>query len=231
VESMAKQFGPSCWAVLYQAENRFRRERLEYLRRKESDSLNASIASGGLTGFDTQRPWERCYDIAPDQFHWWNKEVTIPCLMVVSKARAAGFFLEGDSAISNTDAAHIATAAGSAAYPGLEGGRPASAQPSPASAPKASRSQGGDVPAGPPRKKAKKNNHEVKDGSYQSNRQGLGLCRAFQSGSCSAVGCAYGHQCSRCLNRAHGASYPAPCTAPAPASKGKGKGKGKGGRS
>jgi hypothetical protein len=228
VESMAKQFGPTCWAVLYQAENRFRRERLEYLRRSESDSLNASIVAGGLTAFDPTKPWERCYDIAPDQFHWWNKEVTIPCLMMVSKARAAGFFLEGDSAISNTDAAHIATAAGSAAYPGLEGGRQAPAQhPPPGGKPQ--RVPDASTP-GPPKKKAKKGvNHEVKDGLYVSNRSGLNLCRGWQTGTCSAPNCQYAHQCAKCLTKAHGASSPSPCVAaaPGPAAKGKGKGKGR----
>jgi hypothetical protein len=232
VESMAKQFGPTCWAVLYQAENRFRRERLEYLRRSESDLLNASIASGGLTAFDPKMPWERCFDIAPDQFHWWNKEVTIPCLMVVSKARAAGFFLEGDSAISNSDAAHIATAAGAGSYPGIEGGRPASSHPPPGNS---RRAHDGDSAPGPPKKKAKKEkgtNHDVKDGSYVSNRQGQALCRGFQTGGCSNQNCAYAHQCAKCLNRAHGASHPSPCSMIAPSTKpgGKGKGKGKGGR-
>ena len=31
IEGLARLFGPACWAVIYQAENRFRREQLQLL--------------------------------------------------------------------------------------------------------------------------------------------------------------------------------------------------------
>ena len=67
IETMAKQFGHVCWAIVYQTENRFRREHMEHLQRQESDSLDQAIMAGGTTLFDPKKPRDRCFDIAGDQ--------------------------------------------------------------------------------------------------------------------------------------------------------------------
>lgn len=90
IESMHKQFGHCCWMVICQSEGRFRREQLEYLRRSESDALTSALAHGGSHAFGPEQPWGRCFDIAVDQYHYWNKSVTVPCLLIAAKAKAWG---------------------------------------------------------------------------------------------------------------------------------------------
>lgn len=46
IQIMAVQFAPPCWAIIYQSENRFRREQLEILRRTESEGLDTAIVTG-----------------------------------------------------------------------------------------------------------------------------------------------------------------------------------------
>ena len=47
IEKYATLYGPACWAVLYQSEWRFRRERLARLRRVLSSELDEAIQAGG----------------------------------------------------------------------------------------------------------------------------------------------------------------------------------------
>ena len=233
IESMAKQFGPICWRVLYQTENRYRREQLEILRRSESDALDRSLAAGGTHPFDPLQPWERCYDIAEDQYHYWNKNVTIPSLMIVAKARAAGYFIDGDSEVATSDALHIATSHQGEIFPMADVGGGGSSS---------NKRAAGQVLEQPTKRTRVKDAstprvHNVTNGLFTTNRSGKQLCSAFQTGDCKGLttDCPAhkAHQCAKCLQTLHGsntckASPGEPPRGPTP--KGKGGGRGKGGK-
>jgi hypothetical protein len=76
--------------------------------------------------------------------------------------------------------------------------------------------------------------HSVNSAGYHLvNRNGHGICLAFQNGSCSnGAACSDRHQCSRCLDNKHGAHHPNECAivARAPSGHKGGKGRGKGGK-
>ena len=100
IRDQHRQFGPACWSIIYQAECRFRREHIEILRREESELLNQALAAGGQYPYDPLKPWYRCFDVAPLQHGYWQKYVTIPCLIVVSSAKSAESFLDGDAQVT-----------------------------------------------------------------------------------------------------------------------------------
>jgi hypothetical protein len=230
-ERLARQFGPACWAILYQAEARFRREGLERVRRDESDKLEVALHANGDYPFEPLRPWNRCFKVAPAQYHYWHTNVEVPCLLVLSRARTSGFFLDGDAETSSSSSAHVATQNAPQHELGLPGGSQADgsggggnkrASPKLAGAPQA--------------KKQKTVRHDnISNGSFTSNRGGSPLCDVWQSGPCAskALGqCASNpskrHQCAKCLSPSHGAFFPTTCNAtPAAPKVGKSAGKGK----
>ena len=87
--------------------------------------------------------------------------------------------------------------------------------------------------------------HEVgADGLLTQNRQGVGLCRGFQTGACKSVRGSIkcpansrdSHQCGKCLSPSHGAHHPHERTAevkkpPVKPQGGKGRGKQRKGKS
>jgi hypothetical protein len=121
-ERLARQFGPQCWAILYQAAARFRREGLERVRRDESDKLEVALNANGDYPFEPLRPWNRCFKVAPAQYHYWHTNVEVPCLLVLSRARTSGFFLDGDAETSASSSAHVATQNAPQHELGLPGG-------------------------------------------------------------------------------------------------------------
>lgn len=70
IVGFCKLFGQSCWAVLCQGGNQFRREQLGLLRERQDDELDAEIAVGGAHAYDREMPWGRVFDVAPDQFSY-----------------------------------------------------------------------------------------------------------------------------------------------------------------
>lgn len=231
IKSQVKQFGQLCWGVLYQEEVRFRREHLERLRREESDKLDEAIQAGGKTPFDPLTPWERCYDIAPDQFHYWNSKVTVPCMLIVAKARAAGFYIDGDCQVAISALSHLATSQQpDAALEHAHLGLPTPKRTTPPPAGRAPKQQRTEVEA--PR--AERVHNVDGNGNYTTNRNNAKLCPGWQSGSCKDPRhCPDGlkHQCAKCLSQHHGSAYPSQCTAsPKAQSGGKVKGGGRGKR-
>lgn len=102
IEGFCKLVGQSCWAVIYQSENRFRREQLGLLRGRQADELDAAIAAGGVHPYDRDMPWGRVFDIAPEQFSHWHKFVEIPCTMLISDSLSSGHFLAGGSSVAQS---------------------------------------------------------------------------------------------------------------------------------
>ena len=74
IKDLAAQFGPKCWAIIYQADARMRRAGLETIRRAASRLLDSAVeteASGGRLfvprnpyEFLPGRPWDYCYSMA-----------------------------------------------------------------------------------------------------------------------------------------------------------------------
>ena len=67
------------------------------------------MAASGSHPYDPAKPWDRCFDIAPQQHNYWQKYITIPCLIIVSSAKAAESFLDGDAPVAGGGDSHIAT--------------------------------------------------------------------------------------------------------------------------
>ena len=108
IKDLATQFGPVCWPLIYQADSRMRREYLETIRRDQSAALDAAIQAGGSTDFDPKRPWNACFDAAVDCGNYWRRNVEIPSILIVAKARAASNYLDGDAPVASTGM-HLAT--------------------------------------------------------------------------------------------------------------------------
>lgn len=56
IKTLAMTYGQACWALIYQAEARFRREHLVKLRCDQSMAKEEAIAAGGSTPYDAARP-------------------------------------------------------------------------------------------------------------------------------------------------------------------------------
>jgi hypothetical protein len=232
ITKLAKQWGVSCWATLYQAEVRFRREMMERVRQDETDNLQLALNANGSYPFDPVRPWDRCYEVAVTGQRWlqyWSDEVTVPSITIAIGTTSSSHFLGGDAEIASSSNAHLATAYAVEPPPpahgkgGKRGARDDDRRP--------------PAKGEPDRKRIKKetNNrqhHVNASGAYSHNRRGHPICAGYQDGSCTGPLCGKGgsHQCDKCLDPRHGSAHPYPCRAApvAPAARdGKAGGKGK----
>ena len=218
IKDLAAQFGPACWAIIYQADARMRRAGLETIRRAASRLLDEAVdaeAQGSRLfvprnpyEFVPGRPWEYCYAMAinaefPAASKYWKKFVEIPCNKVHNQHEKVEDFLDTDAAISSHPNEHLAT--GGMQFDNSRIIR----QPAPGRAPpvklKADR-----PPKTPQDKNDKSMAIERADGIFVSNRAGVSLCGQFQHGNCKLVKgkCPKGqaHQCNKCLQNNHGAS-------------------------
>jgi hypothetical protein len=228
----AKRYGQACWALLYQAETRFRREVMERMRRRESALLDDAISEGGRTQFEPQRPCNLIFKLAVTESQYWHLNVEEPSLLIVAGARKAGAFMGADSPICDSGV-HLATSGtpgfalvadrGNSSSSRGDGGRPQQQPP-------AKRQH---VAPAPPQRSDKEVRHApysststmsiVANGRYTANRGGNALCIPFQSGSCDSsksIQCPRDaqkrHLCNNCLSSTHGSEHPARCTASAP---------------
>ena len=58
IQNYARTYGPACWALIYQAEWRFRREYMQRMREDEIDAKKAVLMAGGDMEFRADRPWD-----------------------------------------------------------------------------------------------------------------------------------------------------------------------------
>jgi hypothetical protein len=239
IAKFAKRYGQTCWAVIYQCEVRFRREHMERLRRKESKRLNDALRVGGTTEFDPSRPWQRIFQMALDESAFWHENLQEPCILILTKSRQSGSFLDGDCPVAVSAGGHLATFgtpgfAFVADSSGGDGGHRV-AQRSEQAPPTRSIA---DKPRDAPKPKRPKMEPVLENGRLKTNRSGNTLCVAFQTGGCSQAGGASGiecphnkehrHLCNKCLGL-HPGEGANPCTRQAAKpTKGRGKGSGKG---
>jgi hypothetical protein len=222
----AKRYGQSCWGLIYQMETRFRREQLERMKRRESRNLDAAVAAGGSTGFDPARPFDYLFSIARSEREFWHLHVEEPCLLIVTRARSTGLFLDGDAPVCDSSGAHLATfgSPGFAFVADASGGNSSSRGAGAASSNKPQQQHAQQPPArqskasssGTPRGGAGagvgSKVHNVTNGRFTTNRYGNPICVNFQSDSCKSKGginCPVDgsrrHVCNRCLSSGHGA--------------------------
>jgi hypothetical protein len=68
------QYGPRCWALLYQADARCRSENMERLRSQLLTKHNAAVTTGLPSTFDTSHPWDSVWAAATtDKVFWRTK--------------------------------------------------------------------------------------------------------------------------------------------------------------
>ena len=225
IESLARQFAPVCWALIYQAEARFRQDTLTQIQRQEIEHLEkAQVEGRTYKAYDPLRPWNRCFGLATEgqyALNNWHEHVEIKDIMILSAAPPQSEYLDGDCPIAPSSSAHIATYYSTPSDIGLavesSTGRAAVGKTTTPPPNKRTRESDGGGAAKQPRKenpKAKDFIHNVTGGEYTINRSGNNLCKGFQTGQCTRMDCKFAHQCTKCLSPEHGGSE---CSKVAPA--------------
>ena len=200
IERFHNRYGPPIWALLYQADARFRLEMVDRIRRQiqaEEEALRVAhgTAAGDppkVVGHDPKRPWNLVYQRGINMEVYWREEVIEPAMMVLTKVSSLGDVVDGDAKIRADPGAASSAREPSASAPA----RLIQHQPA---APKLR-------PRNPNRTGR---HHSVQDGKYTSNRTGYTICQSYNEGRCepTAAGgwCTVTwdsvHQCSRCLGQ------------------------------
>ena len=218
IQNFSRTYGPACWALIYQAEWRFRREQMQRMREDETDLKKAALQAGGNTEFNADRPWNTVFQKAVGMYAYWHENVETHALMIVSSARSTTHFLDGDSAIAGSAGDHIATQQAPYVDIGIPAQAPAHTKPT--------RPPPSNTNPQPKKKTKPTPVHNVVNGQHTTNRRGAPLCAAFQAGNCA--GCDKRHQCNKRLSIHHGSAQCPQTAAPPPTRKQKGKGKGRG---
>ena len=102
------QYGPKCWALLYQADARCRSEHMDRLRYTLLAKHNAALTAGTPTTFDTARPWDSVWAKAATDHEFWEQEFRMHALMIVTSTMRIVDALGNDAPIENSGAASSA---------------------------------------------------------------------------------------------------------------------------
>lgn len=237
IERFHNRYGAPIWALLYQADNRFRLELVDRTRRQiqaEDEALKVAHGTAPgpppkVPGYDAKRPWNLAYQRAMNQESYWREEVIEPAMMVLTKVSGMTDILDGDAKVKPDNMAQAAT--------------PMAREPS-ASAPSRMLNAQLSAPKMRPRNSNRTGrHHSVEDGKYLLNRTGYSLCGAFNEGKCQSTNpggwCPTSwdtvHQCSRCLGqhpavRCPHEAMPQPNFLKSQKGKGRGRGGGSGGK-
>ena len=164
MEEYHSRYGSVIWAVLYQADVRFRLEHLERIRRT-LDLQNAEArAANVLPTFKLSKemPWDSCFQFGMKDAGFWKREFEEPALLVVTKSRSANDLVAGDAPLAGKASA---TASNPDAH------------------------QYHDEPAPKRQKKSGvikqvKDTHKVVGGKFTHNRANYPVCLGFQLGQC-----------------------------------------------
>jgi hypothetical protein len=217
IEGFVLQYTETCWPLIYQAEARFRQEKLSIIQLNEIESLEEAQQNERSYPYDPLQPWGRVYEQATEGAYalkYWHQQVEVRAVLILSRARQLAEYLDGDAQVAAGSSSHIATSYSTPADIGLAepGARAQKATPPPPT----KRPHGGD--GAPPAKKTKtakvkEFHHNVSAGEFSTNRTNRKLCNSFQTSQCTNPACPQAHQCSKCLAMSHGS---AECKAVAP---------------
>jgi hypothetical protein len=204
----AQRFSPECWALIYQADTRARRELSERVRREGAKIAASGVAYVDSAGqrYDPELPWDYIFRKLPTCFAFWKVEVEDAAILIMTKVSKNESHITGEAPISDSLSLEASTP-GAMSSRGGGGGR------------------GGRSRTRVPAKSRAYNIDST--GHHTTNRQGHQICSGFQDGSCSQNPCPHGrrHQCAVCLDNRHGANQ---CTKRPGKGKGSSKGKSKG---
>ena len=212
----AYRYKEQCWALLYQADTRARRELVCRIRQAARDLKEQD---GDGLRFDPKMPWEYVYRKLPHKSQFWYREFEAPAMFIRTGVTGADC-VSGEAPIANRPDEHVSDPL-AAQVPGPAGGR----QP---------KDKGREQPKKPKdrsRSARLRVNNLDQAGEHTTNRQGRTLCKQYNTGLCPILPCPIdpklAHQCSFCLDNRHGANA---CPRNAKSEKGSkgGKGKGKG---
>ena len=205
-----------CWALIYQADVRFRREHTTIMQRDLNHDLNVALEANGKHPFNPQMPWDYIYGVADNQDRFWKKEAENPAIKIMVNPSALSQFIESDARIAGSSSQHVPSQHAERGLPSGGGDKE----------PGNKRKQNNKKvtqPKAAPKKKQRTtrgggNSAKIENGCYVTNKTGAKLCRDFQNGKCSGSGpCknnpAFKHQCSKCLDNRHGAFQPKACKA------------------
>ena len=164
IRNYAKLYGEKCWALIYQADVRWRRDRISRLKRYGEAQLAQAQSSGGTYPYDPDRPWDYCLREVrkgEKEGQWWKNQLEDHCLLILAGAQ------------------HPETNVGSDAP--TRAGQPAAAgavRRAPNKAPRVAASPYITLPnhqaAATPRMDRRDAN-----GNYATNRRGVPLCLGF----------------------------------------------------
>ena len=115
-----QQFGPRCWALLYQADSRCRAENMDRLRYQLLAKHNAALASGQPTSFDSTRPWDSVWQAAVEDKEFWNEEFERHAIMVVTNSIPLNATLGTDATVLPSTSATPAASSGQPKNPGAQ---------------------------------------------------------------------------------------------------------------
>ena len=108
IKGYSDRYGKECWAIIYQADVRARREQLERKRRIGLDIKEAAEkAKGAFLAYDDNRPWNYAWKEMVGDVAYWRKQVEEPCLLVNAKVITPLEVLEGDAAVARNQAASV----------------------------------------------------------------------------------------------------------------------------
>ena len=107
IEELATEYGEDNWAIVYQADARFRSEVMGQILVEQNDKLNLAIQAGGTTAFDPKKPWDHIYAIAPERTRYWHKEVEVPSLKVMLRPGSISDHVESDARVAASSSDHV----------------------------------------------------------------------------------------------------------------------------
>ena len=175
-------WGKECWAIIYQADVRFRHELVEQLAVEEqvrAEKKNETVPP---------KKWARAWAAGLNADKWWKEQVEDPCQAFKLKLRPLSQILGGDAMTAGGSSEHLATSNEDTAmvYPYM-----------PPSKFQHTRRNG----------TLKQKAAVVHSGVYTSNNAGSQLCSGYNKGECSGNGTCQrhtgAHQCNRCLRSDH----------------------------
>ena len=184
IESLAHQFGPQAWPLLYQADVRCRQEWMEQLRFQLITAHLNAMTMGRPSTFRQDKPWDSVWEAAvlgEEANRFWKREFEQDASALIRPGSGIASRLEGDAPCGNASYALRAPDASALPPQIADRKRPALAI--------MDHQAGGKGAKG----KGKKGNQDES-------------CRNFNSGRCTNKSCRYKHTCSSCGAKDHGAA-------------------------
>lgn len=100
VERLHDRYGPKVWAIVYQADVRFRLELLERVKRECAAEHDLATQNGSSTPYDPNRPWNYTWQKALSMDSFWREEVVEPSLLLLTKVAGVNEVVADDAKVT-----------------------------------------------------------------------------------------------------------------------------------